>query len=63
MNTDTVEWFFGGARQMVGGSMNKMTAKTFNWADKQASTFNAANFAFVGNYSTGVNLFGRKKQH
>jgi hypothetical protein len=48
MNIDTVEWFFGDARKMVGGSINKMTARTFNWADKQASTFNAANFALVG---------------
>ncbi len=26
LNTDTVEWFFGDARQMVGGSSNKLTA-------------------------------------
>jgi hypothetical protein len=26
MNTDTVEWFFGDARQMMGGSTNKLTA-------------------------------------
>jgi hypothetical protein len=62
MNIDTVEWFFGDARQMVGGSMNKMTARIFNRANKQASTFNAANFALDGNNSTGANLFGRIKQ-
>jgi hypothetical protein len=54
MNTDTIEWFFGDARQMVGGSMNKMTARTFNWADKQASTFNAANFALVAIIQLGT---------
>jgi hypothetical protein len=63
MNTDTVEWFFGNVRQMVGGSTNKMTARTFNRAEKQASTFNAAKFPLAGNNSTGANLFGRKKQH
>jgi len=26
LNTDTVEWFFGDARQMAGGSSNKLTA-------------------------------------
>jgi hypothetical protein len=61
MNTDTVEWFFGDARQMVSGSTNKMNARTFNRADKQASTFNAENFALVGNNSTGADFFGRKK--
>jgi hypothetical protein len=49
MNTDTVEWFFGDARQMVSGIRKKVTARTFNRADKQASTFDAANFALVGN--------------
>ncbi len=34
MSTDTVEWFFRDARQMVGGSTNKMTARTFNRAEK-----------------------------
>ncbi len=44
MNTDTAEWFFGDARQMVGGSTNKLAAAGFDCADKKASTFNAANF-------------------
>jgi hypothetical protein len=61
MNTGTVDWFFGDARQMVSGSTNKMTARTFNRADKQASTFNAMNFALFGNNSTGANLVGKKK--
>jgi hypothetical protein len=51
------------SKSILGGSTNKMTARTFTRADKQASTFNAANFALVGNNSTGANLFGRKKQH
>ncbi len=34
MSTDTFEWFFRDARQMVGGSTNKMTARTFNRAEK-----------------------------
>ena len=41
MITDTVEWFFGDTRQMVGGSTNKLTAAGFSRADKKASTFNA----------------------
>jgi hypothetical protein len=62
MNTDTVEWFFGDARQMVGGSTNKLTAAGFDRADKKASTFNAARFSLVGNNSTGDNIFGRNKR-
>ena len=62
MNTDTVECFFGDARQMVGGSTNKLTAAGFNRADKKASTFNAAKFSLVGNNSTGANMFGRNKK-
>ena len=61
MNTDTVEWFFGDARQMVGGSTNKLTAAGFDRADKKASTFNAAKFSLVGSNSTGDNIFGRNK--
>jgi hypothetical protein len=62
MNTDTVEWFFGDARQMVGGSTNKLTAAGFDrGADKKASTFNAAKFSLVGNNSAGANMFGRNK--
>jgi len=30
MNTDTVEWFFGNAHQMVGGSSNKLTVAGFD---------------------------------
>jgi hypothetical protein len=63
MNTDTVEWHFGNARQMVGGSTNKLTAAGFDNADKKASTFNAANMAIVGNNSSGVNIFDSKKQY
>jgi hypothetical protein len=62
MNTDTVEWFFGNARQMVGGSSNKLTVAGFDQADKKASTFNFANFFFVGNNSTGHNMFGRNER-
>ena len=60
MNTDTVEWHFADARQMVGGSTNKLTSGGFDDADKKASTFNAAKFALGGNNKTGDNLFGRK---
>ena len=42
MNTDTVEWFFGDAWQMVGGSTNKLTVTWFDQADKKASTFQHA---------------------
>ena len=51
MNTDTVEWFFGDAQQMVGGSTNKLTVAGFDQADKKARTFNAAKFYTVGNNS------------
>jgi len=61
MNTDTVEWFFGDARQIVGGSTNKLTAAGFERASKKASTFNAAQFSLVGNNATGANMFGRNK--
>jgi hypothetical protein len=63
MNTNTVEWHFGNARQMVGGSTNKLTAAGFDNANKKASTFNAANMAIVGNNSSGVNIFDSKKQY
>ena len=63
MNTDTVEWHFGNARQMVGGSTNKLTAAGFDNANKKASTFNAANMAIVGNNSLGVNIFDSKKRY
>jgi hypothetical protein len=53
MNTDTVEWHFGNARQMVGGSANKLTAAGFDNANKKASTFSTANMAIVGNNSLG----------
>ncbi len=62
MNTDKVEWFFGDARQMVGGSTNKLTAAGFNHADKKARTFNAAKISLIGNNSTGDNIFGRNKR-
>jgi hypothetical protein len=62
LNTDTVEWFFGNARQMVGGSSNKLSAAGFDQADKKASTFNLAKFSLVGNNSTGHNVFGRNKR-
>jgi hypothetical protein len=62
MNTDTVEWHFADARQMVGGSTNQLTAGTFDNADKKASTFNAAKFALGGNNKTGDNSFGRKER-
>ncbi len=63
MNTDTVEWHFGNARQMVGRSTNKLTAAGFDNADKKASTFNAANMAIDGNNSSGVNIFDSKKRY
>jgi len=62
MNTDTVEWFFRDARQMAGGSTNKLTAAGFDLVDKKASTFNAAKFSLVSNNSTGDNIFGRNKR-
>ncbi len=63
MNTDTVKDFFGDARQMVGGSTNKLTAAGFDRADKKVSTFNAAKFVLlVGNNSTGGNMFGSNKR-
>ena len=62
MNTDTVECFFGDARQMVGGSTNKLTAAGFDRADKKASAFNAAKFSLVGNNSARANMFGRNKK-
>ncbi len=51
MNTDTVEWHFGNARQIVCGSTNKLTAAGFDNADKKARTFSMANIAIVGNNS------------
>ena len=62
LNTDTVEWFFGDARQMVGGSSNKLTAAGFDRADKKASTFNHANFSLVGNNSARHNVFGMNQR-
>ncbi len=63
MNTNTVEWHFANAMQMVGGSTNKLTAAGFDNANKKASTFNTANMAIVGNNSSGVNIFDGKKQY
>ncbi len=61
MNTDTVEWFFGDAHQIVGGSTNKLAAAGFERASKKASTFNAAQFSLIGNNATGANMFDRNK--
>ncbi len=63
MNINTVEWFFGDAWQMVGGSTNKLTAAGFNQVDKKASTFNATIISLVGNNSTGANMFGRNRKY
>ncbi len=60
MNTDTVEWHFADARQMVRGSTNKLSATAFDIADKKAGCFNAANFSLLGNNANGVNAFGRR---
>jgi hypothetical protein len=62
INTEAVEWFYGGARQTVGSSTNKLMAAGFDRADKKASTFNATKYALVGNNSTGGNMFGRNKR-
>jgi hypothetical protein len=62
MNTDTVEWFFGDAQQMVGSSTNKLTAAGLDCANKKASTFNAARFSLVANDATADNMFGRNKK-
>jgi hypothetical protein len=50
------------ARQMVGGSSNKLTAAGFDRADKKASTFNHANFSLVGNNSARHNVFGMNQR-
>lgn len=64
MNTDTVEWHFGDARQTVGGSTNKLTAAAFDRADKKASMFRSAQHALKGNNQTGDDVvFGRKKRY
>ncbi len=62
MNTNTVE-ALGNARQMVGGSTNKLTAVGFDNADKKASAFSAANMGIVGNNSLGVNIFDSKNRY
>jgi hypothetical protein len=62
MNTDTVECFFGDARQMMGSSTNKLTAAGFEHARKKASKFNAAKFSLVGNNATGANMVGRNER-
>lgn len=62
MNTDVVEWFFGDARQMMGGSTNKLNALGFNRADQKSNAFNAAKSNLVGNNAHGKDHFnGRKK--
>jgi hypothetical protein len=61
-NTDTVEWHFADAKQMVGRSTNKLTAAAFDIADKKASTFNATKFSLLGNNANGVNAFSRQKR-
>jgi hypothetical protein len=64
MNTDTVEWHFGDARQTVGGSTNKLTTAAHDRADKKASMFRSAQHALKGNNQTGDDVvFGRKKRY
>ena len=46
---------------MVSRSTDKLTAASFDNADKKASTFNAANMAIVGNNLSDVNIFKSKK--
>ncbi len=60
MNTDTVEWHFVDAWQMVRGSTNNLSAVAFDIADKNAGSFNAANFSLLGNNANGINAFSRK---
>jgi hypothetical protein len=59
MNTDTVEWHFGNARQMVPGSSNMLTAAGWDNAAKKASAFYASKMVLVGNNSSGENPFSR----
>ena len=64
INTDCVEWHFGNARQMVGGSSNRLSARQFDRADKKASTFIAAKATQTGNNASGAKeLFPRHKKH
>jgi hypothetical protein len=46
MNTDTVEWYFGNARQMVGGSTNKLIAAGFDNADKKSQLIQRSKYGY-----------------
>ena len=59
LNTDVVEWFFGDARQSVGGSTNKLSALGMDHAGAKASAHNAGKHNLVGNNKTGGDHFGR----
>jgi hypothetical protein len=53
INTDVVEWFFGDARSMVGGSTNKLRAKAADAADRKAGAFNRGKHGVLGNNKSG----------
>ncbi len=62
MTTDQVEWFFGNARQMNGGSTNKMTGRGMKHSVKKVNAANAAKYRIVGNNATGAKILERQKR-
>ena len=63
LNTDVVEWFFGDARQIVGGSTNKLTARGWEHADFKQQAFVIGKHNVVGNNKSGANVFDRQKRY
>lgn len=61
-NTDPCEWFFGDARQMVGGSTNKLTCRGMEHAVKKSTAFNKAKYNLIGNNKTGKDHFGKRRK-
>jgi hypothetical protein len=60
MNTGTVEWHFGNARQMVPDSSSTLTAAGWDNAARMTSAFfNGSKMVLVGNNASGENLFSR----
>ena len=63
INTDVVEWFFGNARSMVGGTTNKLQAKSANVANRKAGAVNRGRYGVVENSKSGTKSVFKREQN
>ena len=61
MNTDAVEHFFGDARQFIGGSTDKMSARGMGYAAAKSTACNNGRHNVHGNNKTAQHLNRQSK--